>query len=50
MMIERASPLGRPACVEEVANIAVMMSSPSASYVNGSGLLIDSGMLLTANV
>ncbi|CAG8954692.1 hypothetical protein HYFRA_00004614 [Hymenoscyphus fraxineus] len=49
-LIERASPLHRPACVEEVANLAVMMCSPSASYVNGTGLLVDAGMLLSANV
>ncbi|CAG8972183.1 hypothetical protein HYALB_00007325 [Hymenoscyphus albidus] len=49
-LLERASPLKRPACVEEVANLAVMMCSPSASYVNGTGLLVDAGMLLSANV
>lgn len=49
-MIQAASPVGRPADPEEVANVAVFMCSPSATYINGTGLLIDAGMLVTANV
>jgi len=49
-VIEKVSPAGRPASPEEVANVAVFLCSPSASYVNGTGLLIDSGTFLTANV
>lgn len=47
-VIKGASPAGRPAVPEEVANIAVFLCSPSASYVNGTGLLIDAGMLVTS--
>ncbi|QSZ35250.1 hypothetical protein DSL72_008119 [Monilinia vaccinii-corymbosi] len=35
---------------EEVTNAAVFLCSPSASYVNGAGLLIDAGMTVTAHV
>lgn len=48
-VVQKASPAGRPADPEEVANVAVFMCSPSATYINGTGLLIDAGMLVTAN-
>jgi NAD(P)-dependent dehydrogenase (short-subunit alcohol dehydrogenase family) len=49
-MIEIASPLKRMAVPEEVANVIVFCCSPSASYINGIGLPIDAGMLLTARL
>ncbi|KAM3158724.1 Short-chain dehydrogenase RED2 [Botrytis cinerea] len=49
-IIQKASPAGRAATAEELANIAVFMCSPSASYVNGSGLIVDAGMTVTAHI
>lgn len=43
-LIKAISPLGRVATVEEVADYIVFLSSPSASYINGTGLLIDAGI------
>lgn len=43
-LIKAISPLGRVATVEEVADYVVFLSSPSASYINGTGLLIDAGL------
>ncbi|KAL4936752.1 hypothetical protein BDV06DRAFT_216419 [Aspergillus oleicola] len=47
-MIENVSPLRRAALPEEVADLAVFLSSPSASYVNGSSLVVDAGLTLPA--
>ncbi|KAM0159138.1 hypothetical protein ACHAPC_003738 [Botrytis cinerea] len=49
-IIQKASPARRAATAEELANIAVFMCSPSASYVNGSGLIVDAGMTVTAHI
>ncbi|KAF7914940.1 hypothetical protein EAE99_010361 [Botrytis elliptica] len=49
-VIQKASPAGRAATAEELANVAVFMCSPSASYVNGSGLIVDAGMTVTAHI
>jgi len=49
-MIEAASPLNRAALPEEVANVAVFLCSPSASFMNGMGLLIDAGTFLSAHI
>lgn len=48
--IKRISPLGRVVTTEEVADYIVFLCSPSASYINGSHLIIDAGISLTANV
>ena len=48
-VVKKMSPLGRMATVEELADIIVFMCSPSASYVNGTGLLVDAGLSLTAH-
>ncbi|KAM3149106.1 hypothetical protein ABEW05_010629 [Botrytis cinerea] len=48
-VIQTVSPAKRAATPEEVANVAVFLCSPSASYVNGTGLLIDAGMMVTAH-
>lgn len=47
-VIERMSPLGRMATVEELAEVIVFMCGPSASYINGTSLLVDAGVSLTA--
>ncbi|KAM0168511.1 hypothetical protein ACHAPF_010930 [Botrytis cinerea] len=48
-VIQTVSPAKRAATPEEVANVAVFLCSPSASYINGTGLLIDAGMMVTAH-
>ncbi len=48
-MIKAASPLGRAAEVEEIADYIVFLCSPSASYINGTGLVIDAGLTLTVH-
>ena len=45
--IKAASPLGRAAGLDEVADYIVFLCSPSASYINGTGLVIDAGLTLT---
>jgi len=40
-MIQHISPLGRMAVPEEVANAIVFLCSPSASYISGTGMIID---------
>ena len=47
--IEMVSPVGRMAVPEEVGDVVVFLSSPSASYINGQGLVIDAGLSLTVN-
>lgn len=49
-MIEAVSPLRRMATVEEIADYIVFLCSPSASYINGTGLVIDAGATLTAHI
>ncbi|KAI1745443.1 NAD(P)-binding protein [Xylaria scruposa] len=49
-LIKTASPLHRAAIPEEVADCIVFLCSPSASYINGAGLLVDAGLSLTAHV
>ncbi|KAI1270007.1 NAD(P)-binding protein [Xylariaceae sp. FL1019] len=47
-MIKKVSPLERAATVDEVADYIVFLCSPSATYINGTGLAIDAGVTLTA--
>ena len=48
-IIEKVSPLERMAEPEEVADVIVFLCSPSASYVNGTGLLVDAGLTLSVH-
>lgn len=49
-LIKAICPLGRVATVEEVADYIVFLSSPSASYINGTGLAIDAGISMGIHV
>lgn len=49
-MMQALGSLQRAATVEEVADYIVFPSSPSASYINGTGLAIDAGPTLTAHI
>jgi NAD(P)-dependent dehydrogenase (short-subunit alcohol dehydrogenase family) len=41
--IEKRSPVGRLATLEEVANAVGFLASPAASYINATTLLVDGG-------
>lgn len=47
--IKAVVPIGRIAVPEEVADVIVFLSSPAASYITGTGLLIDAGVTLTGH-
>lgn len=47
--IQNFSPLGRAATTDEVADYIMFLCSPSASYINGTCLMIDAGLTLTAH-
>lgn len=47
-IIKTMSPLGRAASAEEVADSILYLCSPSASYINGTSLVVDAGLTLTA--
>ncbi|KAL2831387.1 oxidoreductase [Aspergillus cavernicola] len=47
-MIEALSPLKRAALPDEVADSAVFLCSPAASYINGTSLVVDAGLTLPA--
>ncbi|XXH05556.1 hypothetical protein Hte_011988 [Hypoxylon texense] len=49
-IIKAVSPLQRVATTDEVADYIVFLCSPSASYINGTSLVIDAGATLTAHV
>jgi NAD(P)-dependent dehydrogenase (short-subunit alcohol dehydrogenase family) len=49
-IVNRDTPLCRSAVAEEIADYIVFLCSPSASYINGTGLTIDSGITLTAHL
>ena len=49
-MIKKASPLGRMAEPEEISGLIVFLCSPAASYINGTGLIVDSGVTLSLNL
>ena len=45
-IIKAVAPLGRMAEPEEIGDVILFLCSPAASYVNGTGLLVDSGLTL----
>ena len=45
--IESLVPTGRLAELDEVVGTILFLCSPSASYINGIGLMIDAGLTLT---
>ncbi len=49
-MIKPADPLKRPAVPEEVVESIIFLCSPGASYINGTGLIIDAGATLNEHV
>ncbi|KAI1160271.1 NAD(P)-binding protein [Nemania serpens] len=49
-IIKAVSPLHRAATVEEVTDYIIFLCSPSASYINGTAVMIDAGATLTAHV
>ena len=48
-MLNATLPIGRMAAPEEIGDVIVFLSSASASYINGQGLIIDAGVSLTIN-
>lgn len=49
-LIKMISPLGRVASTEEVVDYIIFLCSPSATYINGTGLTVDAGITLGVQV
>lgn len=49
-MVEAIVPLKRMAELEEIADMIVFLCSPSASYVTGTGIIVDTGVTLTVHM
>lgn len=48
LVMKSAVPMARPARPEEIADIALFLSSPRASYVTGAAWAVDGGMKVQA--
>ena len=48
-LIENSIPMGRIAQPDEIADVAMFLSSPRSSYVTGSGWIVDGGTTLSIN-
>lgn len=48
-LIEKSVPMGRIAEPDEIADVAMFLSSPRSSYVTGSDWIVDGGTTLTVN-
>ena len=48
-MVQDVSPLKRAATCDEVGDVIVFLCSPSASYINGTGITIDAGITLSVH-
>lgn len=44
--IARMTPMGRMGKPEELAQVALFLSSQAGSYINGVGLIVDGGITL----
>ncbi|KAL8885732.1 MAG: hypothetical protein Q9215_006452, partial [Flavoplaca cf. flavocitrina] len=49
-MVKALSPLGRAAEPDEVAGVILFLCGPAASYVTGTGLVVDAGLTLTVHM
>ena len=49
-LVKAMVPAGSPAEAEEVGESIVYLCSPTSSYVNGIGLIMDSGLTLTVHL
>jgi NAD(P)-dependent dehydrogenase (short-subunit alcohol dehydrogenase family) len=49
-MVKAVVPLKRMAEPDEIADVIVFLCSPSASYVSGTGIVIDAGATLTVHM
>lgn len=43
-------PVGRPASAHEIAQVVVFLADPGSTYVTGTSVVVDGGLLLMAAV
>ena len=48
-LMEKSIPMGRIAEPDEIADVAMFLSSPRSSYVTGCGWIVDGGTTLSVN-